>query len=385
MRVLIAVTHLLGSGHLARARTLAAAFAEAGHEALLMTGGVPVPHLAPPPGVRVLQLPPVRSDGADFARLLTPEGMPAAPDRLAARAAMMAAAVADFRPAVVVTELYPFGRRSLRAEFAALLGAAAALTPRPRILASVRDILAPPSKPERAAEAEDVLARHYDAVLVHSDPADIPLEASWPVSAWLAARLRYTGYIAPPPPAPAPPDPEAVIVSAGGADVGAALFETALAASVAGRRWHLLVGGTRADAECARLARLAEALPGAPRIVIEPARPDFRALLAGAGASISLCGYNTALDLMATGTPGVFVPFDAGRETEQRTRAERLARRAHFAMVPAAELTPAALLAALDAVTAAGRFVPDPAKLAGARASVAIAESLAAASLTDAG
>ena len=372
MRVLIAVTHLLGSGHLARARTLAMAFAEAGHDAMLVSGGVPVGHLAPPPGVRVVQLPPVGSDGADFTRLLAPEGDPVSAERLAARAAMLTAAVADFRPAVVITELYPFGRRTLRAEFDALLDAAAALTPRPRILASVRDILAPPSKPARAAETEAVLARHYDAVLVHSDPADIPLDASWPVTPWLAARLRYTGYIAPPPPGPVAGDPDTVIVSAGGADVGAALFETALAASVAGRRWHLLVGG------------LAAALPGTPRVVIEPVRPDFRSLLAAAGASVSLCGYNTALDLLATGTPGVFVPFDAGRETEQRIRAERLARRPHFAKVPAADLTPAALLAALDRVTAAGRFAPDPGRLAGARASVVIAERLMAESLTDA-
>jgi predicted glycosyltransferase len=284
---------------------------------------------------------------------------------------------------VVITELYPFGRRSLRPEFDALLEAAAALSPRPRILASVRDILAPPSKPARAAEAEAVLARHYDAVLVHTDPADIPLDASWPVTPWLAARLRYTGYIAPPPPpAPATADPDTVIVSAGGADVGGALFETALAAAPAGRRWHLLVGGARAEAECARLTGISATLPG--RVVIEPARTDFRSLLAGAGASVSLCGYNTALDLLATGTPGVFVPFDAGRETEQRIRAERLARRPHFATVAAADLTPAALLAALDRVTAAGRFAPDPARLAGARASVDIAERLVAESLTDA-
>jgi predicted glycosyltransferase len=364
---------------------LAAAFAGAGHDAMLISGGAPVGHLPAPAGVRVLQLPPVASDGTDFSRLMAPDGTPATPERMAARAAMMAAAVGDFRPAVVITELYPFGRRSLRPEFDALLEAAAALSPRPRILASVRDILAPPSKPARVAETEAILARHYDAVLVHSDPAEIPLDASWPVGAWLASRLRYTGFIAPPPPpAPAAADPDTVIVSAGGADVGAALFETALAASVAGRRWHLLVGGMRAAAECDRLARIAAALPGRPQVVIEPARPDFRSLLAGAGASVSLCGYNTALDLMATGTPGVFVPFDAGRETEQRLRAERLARRAHFAMVPAADLTPAALVAALDSVTAAGRFRPDPARLAGAQASVAIAERLAAERLADA-
>ena len=40
-RVLIAVTHLLGIGHLVRARHLARALAEAGHEVTLASGGLP--------------------------------------------------------------------------------------------------------------------------------------------------------------------------------------------------------------------------------------------------------------------------------------------------------------------------------------------------------
>jgi predicted glycosyltransferase len=385
MRVMIVVTHLLGSGHLVRAGALAAAFRDRGHAVLLASGGVPLPHLPPPPGIGHLQLPPVAADGVDFARLLGPDGAPAEAARLAARAAALCAALRDFRPAVLVTELYPFGRRVLRGEYAALLAAAAALRPPPRILASVRDILAPPSKPARVAETEAILAAHYDAVLVHSDPAEIPLQASWPVSDWLAGRLRYTGYVAPPEPegaAPAGPGGEGTVSAGGGADVGAALFDAALGAAAAdpGRRWRLLVGGGRAAAECDRLAARAAAPPGlAGRVSIEPVRADFRALLRSAAASVSLCGYNTALDLLATGTPGVFVPFEAGRETEQRRRAEILARRRHFALVPAAALTPAALAAALGAVLAAGRFTPDPGKLDGAPRSVALAEAIAAA------
>ena len=42
MRVLIAVTHLLGAGHLTRAAALARAFARKGHETMLVSGGSPV-------------------------------------------------------------------------------------------------------------------------------------------------------------------------------------------------------------------------------------------------------------------------------------------------------------------------------------------------------
>ena len=59
MKVLIAVTHLLGSGHLARALTIARSFAAAGHDAVVASGGMGAPQLNAT-GVTLLQLPPLR-------------------------------------------------------------------------------------------------------------------------------------------------------------------------------------------------------------------------------------------------------------------------------------------------------------------------------------
>ena len=47
MRVMIVVTHLLGTGHLARALTLGRAFAHSGHRVTVVSGGLPVPHFDP--------------------------------------------------------------------------------------------------------------------------------------------------------------------------------------------------------------------------------------------------------------------------------------------------------------------------------------------------
>jgi predicted glycosyltransferase len=60
------------------------------------------------------------------------------------------------------------------------------------------------------------------------------------------------------------------------------------------------------------------------RAIVERARPDFRALLARAALSVSQAGYNTVLDLLASGTPAVLVPFADGGQTEQTLRARRL-------------------------------------------------------------
>ncbi|MEO1779763.1 MAG: glycosyltransferase [Pseudomonadota bacterium] len=214
------------------------------------------------------------------------------------------------------------------------------------VFASVRDILAPPSKPAKAAFADEMVQRHYAGVLVHADPQIITLDRSWPVSDRLAPHLHYTGFVAPPAPLHDTGRGEDVVVSAGGGSVGDAIFEAALAAGAAqpDRRWHLLVGGN--PDRRAHLARRAT-----PNVRVEAPRADFRALLARAAASVSMCGYNTALDLLQTGTPAVIIPFDDGNEVEQGLRAEALGALPGIAVLRQVELTPEALQTALQLCT----------------------------------
>lgn len=354
MTVLITVTHLLGTGHLSRALILARAFAAAGHQVRLVSGGMPAAQLNTD-GLDLVQLPPLRSDGTNFTRLLTSDGMVASASYLDRRKAALVAALRDNAPGVLITELYPFGRRVLADEFLALLGAARNLPKRPLILSSVRDILAPPSKPEKAHRTDDVLGEFYDGVLVHSDLRGTSLDQSWPVSDRLRPLLHYTGYVAPP---PAGPHSERageheILVSAGGGAVGTPLFQAALAAAKANpaRKWRLLVGG--GDAED-RIAALRRSAPESPA-VLQPARPDFRQMLYHAAASVSMCGYNTALDLLQAGTPAVLMPFDAGQEVEQGLRAQSLARLPGISLLPSSDLGAAALLQKVDTVIDEGR------------------------------
>ena len=114
--------------------------------------------------------------------LLDAEGGAVEVGYLATRQEVLLTHLRSFAPDVLITELFPFGRRILRDEFTALLEAAHKLPRPPLICASIRDILAPPSKPKKAAYADEIIDRFYDAVLVHSDPDLTPLELSWPVS-----------------------------------------------------------------------------------------------------------------------------------------------------------------------------------------------------------
>lgn len=372
MKVMIVVTHLLGTGHLSRALTLARAFQQAGHQVSVVSGGMPAPHLKNA-DLQVEQLPPVRSDGVDFARLLDDRGKAITEAGMAHRQAALLDHLHAQKPDALITELFPFGRRILRDEFLALLNAATGLAHRPLICASVRDILAPPSKPRKVDFADDMVAAFYDAILVHSDETVTPLTLSWPVSDVLRPRLRYTGFVAPP---PAPEHPQSagtgeVIVSAGGGDVGAHIFACARQAAARdnGRRWRLLLGGANATERATHMTVPAN-------VIVEPARPDFRQMLHHAAASVSMCGYNTALDVLQTGCPAVFVPFDAGSEVEQGLRAWALAERPGIAVVRSTDLTADALLRALDQVTTGARPAPLREGLDGATRTVQILEEL---------
>ncbi|MEM6306277.1 MAG: glycosyltransferase [Pseudomonadota bacterium] len=373
MRVMIVVTHLLGTGHLARALTLARAFDSAGWQCSIVSGGMPAPHLDRG-DLSLTQLPPVRSDGVNFARLLDGPGRPVEPEYMAQRESFLVAALTRYRPDVLITELFPFGRRVLGQEFTTLLETAKSTRPAPLICASIRDILAPPSKPQKAARTDQLIDTFYDAVLVHADASVTPLELSWPVSDRLRPKLHYTGFVAPP---AAPPHAQAlgaggVLVSAGGGDVGRALFETALEAAVhSAHPWRVLVGGQNAAAQVAALVARAPT-----NVTVEPARPDFRSLLHHAAASVSMCGYNTALDLLQSGCPAVLVPFDAGAEVEQSLRAQALAQQPGFDVIKSAALNPSKLNAALARVIEAPRRPPAQEGLNGAAQTVELVARL---------
>jgi len=374
MRVLIVVTHLLGTGHLARALTLARAYGATGHDVTVASGGMPAPQLDRG-DVEVLQLPPVRSDGVNFTVLLDDQGAPVSDEIMRERTATLLDHLTTQPPDILITELFPFGRRILRAEFEALLHAAHALPRRPLICASIRDILAPPSKPKKAVLAERFISDFYDAVLVHSDHAVTPLELSWPVSATLLLKLKYTGFVAPAAPEPHPKAAgrDEVIVSAGGGDVGAHIFAAAMDAAQQNhtRQWRILVGGADAGARCAKLAQAAPA-----NVTLEPARPDFRQMLHHAAASVSMCGYNTALDILQTGCPAVFIPFDAGSEVEQGLRAEALAKLSAVEVLRSADLSPDRLATALAKVMRESPRAPRKDGFDGAQETVSITSKL---------
>lgn len=366
-RVAFLCCHLTGTGHLVRSLALARAVAGQGAEAMVISGGRPLDHVGTG-GVRFVQIPPVAVRELDYATLRTPEGALADARYMETRRAALEEALAAFRPHALVTETFPLGRRALAAEFEAAIAATRAARPGAAVIASVRDVPEPPSAPERITQAAARLRRHYDALLVHGDERFLPLSTTWPLPEDVGPLIRYTGYVADAPPSDMQPG-DTVLVAGGGGALGDRLLAMAGEAAASSERpWHLLTGGPRA----ADRARDLAARFGRANLVVEPARPDYRALLAGAAASVSLAGYNTFAEIATCATPAILVPFDEHGEREQVIRAEGAARLDGFSVFRLGALTPETLAATAERAASGPRRAPVAIAGDGARRAAAI-------------
>jgi predicted glycosyltransferase len=346
------VQHLLGIGHLVRAGALAQGLEVAGIRVVLVSGGMPVPVLeVGASGFE--QLPPVRAADETFTVLVDEAGK-AVDDTWKARRRERLLAIFDReRPDIVITELFPFGRRQMRFEIEPLLERARSSPgrgSRPVIVSSLRDILVPPAKAGRTEETIACVRKYYDLVLTHGDPSVIPFERSFPRAAEIADVVRSTGYVVRPPPArqgPGAPGYEEVVVSAGGGAVSDGMLRVVIAARALcdsrERLWRVLIGHNYP--EKAFLACQA----GAPRgVVVERARGDFPQLLANCALSISQGGYNTVTEVLATGARAVCLPFANGKESEQTLRCRLLAERGLLQTIEQHALCPEQVAMAVD-------------------------------------
>jgi predicted glycosyltransferase len=362
-RIVFYVQHLLGIGHLYRARRICDALHDAGAELTLVSGGVPARALDNA-AFPVVQLPPICSGDAGFSGLVDETGQLIDDSFKQRRRDALLAAIRDIKPHAIITEAFPFGRRQVRFELIPLLEHVAS-TPaatRPFLIASIRDLLQEGRKPERNKETVEILNRHYDAVLVHGDSAVSTLADTFPNASDIDIAVHDTGLVAPPAPLPVPLpsdiEPFDIIVSAGGGAVGRTLLMSAAQAAANG----LLPGDRIALVTGPNAPRdLREALQQASsgRATVLPYIADLCVALSKARLSVSQAGYNTVADILVAGCAAVLVPFAEGGETEQTRRARALHDAGRAVMLVEHKITPQSLAdAARQALDAENRRLP---------------------------
>ncbi len=332
MKIIQYCQHVLGIGHFFRSLELARAFKD--HEVILVLGG-PRVEADLPENVRVFQLPELMMD-ADFGSLHPSRSSRPVEAVKEQRQVEFYNLVKEEKPDVLIMELYPFGRKAFRFELDPVLeGIRSGNLSSACVVSSVRDILVEKSDAVKfETRVVQTLNTYFDAVLVHSDPGVTTLDKTFSLMDQISVPIVYTGFVA------AKPDPgierslrrkigiraddRLVVVSAGGGKVGAPLLN---AAAEAVRLMegdfplflHVFTGPFMDAADVDRLKQ-----NESERVRVSRFTPDFVSCLAAADLSISMAGYNTCMNLLATGTNALVWPFDQNRE--QRIRAEGLAR-----------------------------------------------------------
>jgi predicted glycosyltransferase/aminoglycoside phosphotransferase (APT) family kinase protein len=320
--------HAVGLGHLTRSLALAAALAEPFRVVVLCGGAVPS-HVSPPAGVEIVQLPPLSRNREG--RVVSVDERYTLERARELRIELIVDAARALRPAVVIAELFPFGRRAFAGEIQALIDEGRAQPVGPAlVVCSVRDILVDRGAKQPAFDerASALVNAHFDAILVHSDPRFARLEESFRPRTPLRLPVYYTGFVTngvSAGPAPAARDPR-VVVSAGGGSVGESLLHAALDAQPSlcrddGLAMRVIAGPFLADEGWQELRARAAGRDG---LELVRSVADLPSELGSAAVSVSQCGYNTALDVLRARVPALVVPYFAPGEDEQMRRAQRL-------------------------------------------------------------
>jgi predicted glycosyltransferase len=312
-------------------------------DVLLLSGAAAAGRFPRPRGVDVLVLPEVdkRPDGSYAAGSLGAD----LDDVVSLRSGVLTAALASWAPDLLVVDKVPRG-------FAGELEEALRMLRRrggTRVVLGLRDVLDDPARARREwhEDGGDSAVRElYDEVWVYGDRRVHDLTADLRMPADLRVRTRFTGYLAtgrvgaPRRPAQVPAGRRVVLGVAGGGQDGGRLAAAVAAAPLPAGTTAVLVAGPYCPP--GRLAALQAAAARRDDLMVVPFCDDLAAWVAGADAVVTMGGYNSVAEVLATTTPALLVPRVTPRQ-EQLVRARALARLGAVDLLEPAAAEPAAV------------------------------------------
>lgn len=356
MKVLIYCQHIWGVGHLFRIMEICKALQ--GNRVVMVTGG-PQSNVLLPAHVQEFRLPGLMTD-RNFNGLFPTDQNKTLDQVKGERHKLFYDFVKKEGPDIFVIELYPFGRRAFHFELAPILkGIRNGSLCGSRVVCSLRDILV--EKKDRVTYEDrvvDILNRYFYALLVHADPNLVKLDETFSRIDDVTIPIVYTGYVTP----KTSPDDGfrlrqqlgisnddiLIVASAGGGKVGIVLLQPVIDAlehldTRAPVHLHIFTGPYMSGEEFKQLTGHIN-----NNVHVSRFTPDFLSYLAAADLSVSMGGYNTSMNILATGAAALIWPYPGDRE--QGLRAERLARIGAVSVIREKDLQPSRLAALMNRV-----------------------------------
>ncbi len=326
LRVALYSHDTVGLGHTRRNLTIAAALAQRSADLVMITGNPEATALPRPRGTDVITMPAIAKDpaGGYHSRALSLSYR----EVIGIRRALLDSVIGGFRPDLLIVDKVPRGAGSeLEPALSRLADQGG------RAVLGLREVLDDPVtttaewRADRTAQAID---QHYDAVWVYGDPRVYDPRTEYRLPASVASKIEFTGYLSRGRSRGLsgrsdlgldPSRPYVACLVGGGQDGDDLALAFAEARLPDDHRGVIVCGPYLAAELRARLRRIAARRTD---LILIDVAPGADAVIDRAAAVVSMAGYNTVCEILATATPALLVPRTRPR-TEQLIRAERFA------------------------------------------------------------
>lgn len=354
-KIMFYCQHILGMGHLIRSMEIVRGLT-ADFEVCFINGGEVVQGFQAPPGVRVINLPAIKTD-AEFRELIPVDSTLTIEETQTVRQQQLLKVLNSFRPDVLMIELFPFGRRRFSFELIPLIEAAKAQNA--KVVSSLRDIVVTKKNQARhEAKIVRLINQYFDQLLIHGDPSLHPLADSFSRVNDLNCDVRYTGYVVQQRESNQPTIADnialskkepMILVSIGGGRFGHELLDCVIQAAEIleqkiPHRIQIFTGPFMPDD---KFWALKNAAKDRSNLHIRRYTPNLLAYMEQAELSISMSGYNTTMNILTTGVRALMLPFTGNDDQEQTMRVERLAQLGKARRIRSEDLQPARFAAAV--------------------------------------
>jgi predicted glycosyltransferase len=355
----------MGIGHVRRNLLLAEALVGLPERPsiLLVAGAAELDAFPLPPGVDVLTLPSLRKWGpGDYRpRRLRVTG----PTLRALRARTLAAALTSYRPHVLIVDKLPLGVcGELEPTLQALRHGSGT-----RCVLGLRDVLdAPASVREEwhRTGGEAAVRSYYDAVWVYGDPGIYDVLEECQLGPEVSRRARFTGYLDPSHRIRRESRSRAttestsdtlVLCQVGGGQDGGQLAESFAAARFPAGTQGVIVAGPHMPRDVR--SRLEDRADHRPDLSVTGFSTAPGVLLSEADHVVSMGGYNSVCEILASGKRALIVPRVRPR-SEQLIRASRFAELGLLDMLHPDMASPQAITDWLEQAGTVGEAAPGP-------------------------
>lgn len=339
-KVLFYCQHILGMGHLVRSVEIIKGLIP-DFQVCLINGGEIIPDFPFPEGLEIVNIPAIKTDN-EFKELQPVDEHLTLAELEIVRRESLVNLCHNFEPDIVIVELFPFGRRRFSFELIPFLETAKSLGA--KIVCSLRDIVV--TKQDKTRHEEKVsklINKYFDLLLIHGDPDFIPLDLSFSALYQLNCPVRYTGYVTQPISQQIPEKlskQPLIVVSIGGGRFGHELLESIIKtapilATQIPHHFYVFTGPF-----CPIYEELVELASCQNNLSVNRYTPSLTDYMQQADLSISMSGYNTTMNILATGVKAMMMAFLGNGDLEQITRIEKLAELGRIRIIDTDDLHP---------------------------------------------